>query len=342
MYFVILIKVLHFLFKKFIKLMEDKNIEKIIEIPGNNHKYQYRILFLTFGIWVSLDILSISLPYLEKMPTVSYKLDNGTFKNSTLTYKICETKNYTIIEKSGHSWVVEYNIYCDRVKTGLIGSFAFLGVFIGSILFQYLSDNFGRKYTMILAGYSFSILLLSSILFNNNFLYGLYVASIFVAISAICGCLSSYLLMNEVSAIHLRSSFSAAINSAFAVCGIIYILLYYYFDSWRLCFIIGSIFNLLITITYHIFSFESCRYYLHLNEVDLFINNLNDISIVNGKQDRFNKMVLSEYNKEFVHENIKDTIIKDEEEEKLNNEESSKSFVSANSDDILLEEDEIK
>ena len=116
--------------------MNDRLIEKIIEVAGDRHKYQYIILFLSFGVWVTLDLLSISLPYLEKMPIVTYKTKNNTNITTTLNYKICETQNFTIVEKSGHSWVTEYGIHCDRVKTGLIGTAAFFGVFMGSILFQ--------------------------------------------------------------------------------------------------------------------------------------------------------------------------------------------------------------
>ena len=49
-------------------------LEKMLEISGSEHKYQYLILLLTFMIWINLNLLTLIIPYLEKQPEVSYIL----------------------------------------------------------------------------------------------------------------------------------------------------------------------------------------------------------------------------------------------------------------------------
>ena len=61
-------------------------------------------------IYWSTDIIDTSLSYLEVMPEVQYKFENGTLVNSTLTYEICNNYEYKILKEFKHSWVSEYKI----------------------------------------------------------------------------------------------------------------------------------------------------------------------------------------------------------------------------------------
>ena len=176
----------------------------------------------------------------------------------------------------------------------------------------------------------------------------MYIGSIFIAICAVCEVLSSFLLMNEVTATHLRSTFGAIGISGQYVCRVINVLIFYFSDSWRFCFIIGSIFNLLVMLLFYFFSLESPRYYLKSKEIDLFINNLKEISIRNGLYEQFNKNVLTVYNKELTEETkiIEENYITvDSNKDNINEvkkDEETESFVSKNSKEILADEDEIK
>jgi len=142
-------------------------------------------------------------------------------------------------------------------------------------------------------GYIFSLLLLGSLYIRN--IYDIYVGSVFITICTICGGLGSFLLVNEITCVDLRSKFGAFVNSAFSFSGIIFIALYYYTDSWRICFIIGSLLNIIVIMFFQFFVLESPRFFLNLNKIDLFIENLKDTSIFNKTYDRFDKLILSNY-----------------------------------------------
>ena len=46
------------------------NVDKLLELAGNKGKYQYFILTIGFCLWLTFDLISISLPYLEKTRTL--------------------------------------------------------------------------------------------------------------------------------------------------------------------------------------------------------------------------------------------------------------------------------
>ena len=89
-------------------------------------------------------MVSIALPFLEKTPEVTF-IDPITkeIKKDHLNYTICtwDKSSYNITKNYDYSWVIFFNVSCDQIKTGLIGSFNFAGSFLGSITLNFLADN---------------------------------------------------------------------------------------------------------------------------------------------------------------------------------------------------------
>jgi len=110
-------------------------LDKAFETGGSTNKYQYIMLCLTLLIWINVEMVLISFPFLEKQPEVNF-IDPITDENVTtqLNYIICEdVKNYTITKVYGHSWVSEFNIECSKFDNSLIGTLIFIGGVIGNI-----------------------------------------------------------------------------------------------------------------------------------------------------------------------------------------------------------------
>ena len=118
-------------------------IEKTLEQSGTKHKYQYIMLILTLLIWINIDLVSISFPFIEKEPEVNY-IDPISGENITtqLNYTICDDPliHYTKTKVYGHSWISMFDIECNPFKISLIGISVFLGGVIGSFLFPVLAD----------------------------------------------------------------------------------------------------------------------------------------------------------------------------------------------------------
>jgi len=279
----------------------EKNFDKIVAAIGNNSNYQKRLVTIVFLFWMTVDFIAISIPYLEVNRKVAlYDPHEHKLKNYTLNYTICaqekDFKNKTA-EISGHSWTTEFDIECDPSLVGLIGSFAFTGVFIGSMLFQVIPDLIGRRTTIIVSAIVFIIsLILFCFIKSLKFIYAnLIVNQVF---SNIC-LLTTFMMTLEIVSIDHRSFYGALINSAFSFCGLIFISMYRYLNNWRECFFMATVFNLLILLVFTAFAIESPRYYIYKQEFNKVYLSLLRIAKINGKEKSLLEFLRNPDNAEF-------------------------------------------
>jgi MFS family permease len=282
--------------------MEDK-IENLITIAGTKHKYQYTMLVLTVLIWINIDIIPISLPFLEKTPLVEYTV-NGETVQASLNYTICRwadksnstsgkligskkinNSNFTIVKIYPYSWVSEFEISCNPMLTGLLGSVCFLGSLISSFLFQYQAHSIGRKKTVIV-----NLVLFCGFLICFNFCSNIYMilACLFlVQLTPGSVCLASFINISESLCHYKRSFFGSIINSGFCICGIIYILLFKYTENWRVVFLISSVMTGISGLIYALYAVESPRYHLSQGNFKNFLFSLEIIAKNNHKHNDF-------------------------------------------------------
>ncbi len=273
----------------------DEKIDKLIDLCGTKNKYQYILLFIAFICWINNMMVSIALPFLEKTPEVTF-IDPITkeIKKEHLNYTICtwNKSKYNISENYDYSWVIYFNVSCDQIKTGLIGSFNFAGSFLGSISLNFFADNFGRKYSII-----FSFLLY--IIFNTLivFMTNYYLV---IAINFLLNTLNTYInyillmMVEEITYSKYRGTFGTIINSGFPACALVYFPLFIWLKTWQKVFIVNSIIALIMYILFHIFSFESPRYYFFKGEINEGIQTLQKISKFHNLENEFLLKINSE------------------------------------------------
>ena len=106
-------------------------IQKIIKLAGNEHRYQYLIVFLCFLFWGFAPIFSCVLGFLENTPSVSYyDVDNNETTVESMDYDICDdwdTGLYEIVETPKYSWAIDLGIECDKMKISMLGTLVSIG-----------------------------------------------------------------------------------------------------------------------------------------------------------------------------------------------------------------------
>jgi len=287
----------------------DAKIESLFELAGNSNRYQYLLAFLTFLLWINLNILGVSLGLMEKAPEVeyydAYRQENVT---SSLNSTICDWKdNYTITKNYSHSVVTTFNYDCNPVWIGLLGTATFSGNLIGCFLFQYLIEKLGRKKTVIANSVPF-LISLSMIIFTPNYVI-LVVLFFLCEIFTVNIAFSTYLLSCEIASSTSRSTFGAFINSAFGICGVLYTIYCKYVGDWRHVFAICLGSNVGFIIAFILLSHESPRFYLVKKDFLKFIESLRNIARANNRLEIFNEKIQEEdclYNEayEFLRERI--------------------------------------
>lgn len=274
----------------------DVKIESLFKLAGNSNSYQFKLLILTFLIWVNLNILGISIGFLEKSPEVTYYDSNhDKYVNSSLNSTICEWKNnYTIIKNYTHSIITTFDKDCDPLSIGLLGSSIFMGNLVGSFIFQYVVDRYGRRKTVIIFFIPYLLSLLLAAVAPNIIL--LYIILCFSDLFAVSLSFSTYLLSTEITSSKYRSIFGSLINSAFGICGILYTIYYEYIGNWRYVFALCCFSNIIFLLCFIFTSYESPRLYLTKKDFTNFIVYLKKIAKANGKLLNFETRITEENN----------------------------------------------
>jgi len=290
---------------------EYRKIEKIV---GNDNKYQKVTLLVSILVWISSFTLIISLPFLQKMPRVTYyDINTKTQITSDLTYKICEEykDNYQIFEYDKFSWVYEFKIHCDSMMTGLISSSMALGLVIGGILQIVIVDYLGRRKLLVLSMIIYCILLFVISFTNNDNItvYTLY-ALIFSSNIFSSSCLLSvYLYVSEINFGANRAVYSGIINSAFSLGTIISIFIYYFFESNKVNFSVSFVMGLLSTGLILFIFYETPKFYFIKGLFSKFLVSFSNIARFNGNHETYEKYLdknIGRLEKVFYYEEIDD------------------------------------
>ena len=187
------------------KIDKAEALKKGIILAGDEGFYQYSITFILFLIGICSNICLGGLFLMETAPIVSvFEPATNTTTVTTINYSICK-RNYTVLmEQSKHSWVLDYDIYCDKLSVSLLGFFYCLGCVLGSYIVTYSLNHFGPRKSLILAISIYGIVCILLSLNPTNNLRGLYLSIILLGICAIPINILKVNILTEISSNRLR------------------------------------------------------------------------------------------------------------------------------------------
>ena len=283
----------------------DEKIEKIIELAGNEHRYQYFTLCVVIFLWINCNLLQCVLTFLEREPIVKYTDSDGVFHEAvTLTSDLCselDGREYQVVESFGYSWVSEFHIECKSTDISNIGSFAFIGNSAGALGFSFISKIISHKKLIIISSFCLIISsFLSTLVKSYTHFYGLLVCGIFMGFFGNCLCFSSVIIAEEIVSNKKRSLFSSLINVGYSLCGIIYTILFLAFKDWRnvIYVLIGALGLTIILIL--IFIYDSPREYIENKNYKKALEILEGIASFNGKLEEFKEKIKQDMFQEFT------------------------------------------
>jgi len=252
--------------------------DKILEMIGNNNKYQYTVVILLFIISLSLEIGYIGVPVMETAPIIQYTDDNNITYKKLMNYSLCKYNHTLVLNESKSTWVIDYNIYCDKFKVSMLGTLMCLGGLTGTIFVQYLK-KFGARFALIIACLinMFSTLLL---LFPNVVI--LYIADFFFGMSNIMSFILRLNIMSEITGKQNRSYFNNLIISGG---GTTIIIIYLLFDNnfnWRFIYFGSFILLIISTTLFYFLTVENFRYYYVKGDYPNMLASINYIANFNG------------------------------------------------------------
>lgn len=231
--------------------MQEISISEAIEITSGTLKYQYYTTAILGLCQFTFSIYILGLPYMLSQNTdLSISSDFLNFSNDQKYLK-----------------EIIIDVY-------------FIGITLGSILFSWLADKYGRKKVLKIATlfYSlFSFIISIALSINVLVICSFFLGFFFQNVLSI-----TFIILTEVLPINSRVVLSSLLMSCWSL-GLIYnSLMYLYEVSWRYNLMIIS-FMLLLCYKLFDFIYESPRNLLLCNNPEKALKVLNKISICNGK-----------------------------------------------------------
>jgi hypothetical protein len=234
--------------------------DTIIEKLGGHGKYQIILALNLFLLGTCSDFYYCFITLMETPPVVEY-YENGEKIISIINYDICK-KNYTIIENlTKNTWVYELDIYCDKLRTSILGCSICFGSLIGAIAMRWFK-NFGCKKCLII--FSLMICVSTPLLFFSNYYVFLF-CNLFFGWANIALFMIRNTILTEITDNKYRSHFMNVMIST----GILSNLLTYFLFSenieWRWVYSGNAIALFVFLIFFIFFSVENPRFY-HLKK----------------------------------------------------------------------------
>lgn len=254
------------------KITKYSTIEDLIKLIKGNNSYQICIIIVMFTLGFVSDFSFNEMPLLETLPIIYYKENNRTIQTQ-LNYTICTEQpefKINITETKTHSWVYEYEFYCNKVLVSMLGWTMVGGSFIGT-LFSQSSNFYGTRKIMIVGGLLFSLgtLILvfdsRSSLFIGNTILGISNGLIFMTKNIILTEISDHKTRSYLLGISLGGSSLVTIIAYAFVDNNINWRYYYYFNGC-ICFI--------MTLFYYWFSVENPCFYAIYRDFQMFKKSL--------------------------------------------------------------------
>ena len=294
------------------------NIIDNFEIKSiNKGKYQYLILFISFFIFATQEILYTSMSFLEERPDITIKDytnkslsknsienflfdDEYTIRTFKITQEFCVDYNKKLNnEKTSFEFSIikvhelhtsiasEYNFFCNEYKLAILNLISFSGAAVGYALSPIFNNIFGRKKTIIIYQ---SLMVLSCLIlanfnifnyvYSNNY-YTVIISSFLFMLCSVVESSTIYLYMIEILCTDLRSLFANIMLVGYPISIAINVSLLIIFNNWKILYYFTIICGIIIIILSTIFLIESPKVYLERKDYKNYIISWHKISAIN-------------------------------------------------------------
>lgn len=280
--------------------------EALLELAGTEGKFQ-KALFLIYVLASFVSCLTITIIPLQKDIPSHFCVDSREFddpkydvyklqqkhikiiNNEHCTRKFCKLKDefdnellsILVVDYSSiTNFVSELDIFCEHEDYfTTITQYLFTGRLIGTLIFSYISDKYGRLSSISIQFYLLIFCHFSFLIIKNKYMF-----CILALISNSCLNIWNTLciMTTEIMSPKLYSLANGFIGAAFSLTGVTNILIVYYFRNWNILLYIhlGIIFGILYfgrpyMIETPKYLLENRRY-KELNEVIVKISNTNN------------------------------------------------------------------
>ena len=203
----------------------------------------------------------------------------------TINYDICLNNNYTIeTSLTKHTWVYDYNIYCNKFKTSLIGFFYCIGCILGALMLQYYNHRIGPKNSILINGVLFAFFSIILITFTKS-LFVLYISITGFGYSSIAILVLKVAYLSEITSTKVRPFLNNIILSANSVT---LMIVYFLFENnfhWKTIYLFNFVILFCVCVCFYLIAVDSPRYLVNKKKYSEYIISVLKIHYINKKKE---------------------------------------------------------
>lgn len=261
-------------------MINNEHGEFIIEKIGGHGKYQIIQCLLLFITGIFVNLYNTYFLFMISPPIVDI-VKSGIKITTVLEYKMCSFPFNINEDLSMQTWLIENDIYCDKLKTSILGASYGLGLMLGNTAINLFKKIGARKGITIVN----CIIAISALfLFIENY-YCILVFNVLMSSGMTGEKLLKASILTEFSDKKYRSYFLTTTVFCSAITAIISFALFVTSVPWRIVYGGCSFLLLISTLIFFIYSVENPRFYLLTNDKRKMIRSILYIAKQNKVED---------------------------------------------------------
>lgn len=246
-------------------------LDQALLYVGDNSLFSKRILGFFCFLWISYTFLFMGMPLLLEGDRIIFCPTDGG------DYEMCPERdacaNYPLgqlLIQPSNSIIAEFQLICHRkALIPYINAIIYTSIFFAGPLFSMLSNRFGRKRAVMVAGCLSSAAIICAGLMTNFYLW---LALVFLAGGGFVGLeIVGRVYLSEISGSNFRINSMAFLNLVWAASQILLVLVKTVVNYWRYIFVyfmgFGAFAALLVA--HMFFMEESPKYLLHKHKIEV-------------------------------------------------------------------------
>lgn len=241
-----------------IKDIKELNLDEAIISSGDFNKYQILNLIYLSLVWILIPTIPVMLPYFRMIPEYYVATESNTqlgnsFFNNTLNsngiennlrkanlIEICDANIPKIKADKLVTWASDFDLICNKnYYFGIMGSLYFIGILLGNLFISHFTDKYGRKKVIIFLLFAYLATTFLTLIAWNYFILFLVIFLIGIIYAGTSMC--TFILNFESSSKTKKKTFSVILSTTYGLGAIFHILVFYYFQNWKMSIFICSI-----------------------------------------------------------------------------------------------------
>jgi hypothetical protein len=253
----------------------------ILEKIGSNGRYQKLMLLILILIGTCTDFYMTYITLMETPPFLDFKDSEGHTVTEQSEYSLCKKEHTINTEKSKHTWVLEYDLFCSKLKVSLLGSLICIGCMIGALAARFVEKIGIKKSVLIFCSVA---IIATGLLYIKNY-YVLLFCNVCFGFTNVTFIILKNTIITEMTNNISRAGYLSLGYLTQLFDSLLSFSLFSIDFNWRLLYGLHAVCLAIFLIPFYFLFVENPIFYWRKGEINKTVESLLKISKINKKEE---------------------------------------------------------